>query len=179
MNLKRSVIGLGAAVFIPLAVVAIGVVAWGALMSWILTSGDIPHKSDEELIANFKAHEAQFNQLLEMVLADKALRRVDDDWTDPKDPQTIGISPERIAAYRRIFRTLDIPRGVSSYQGVVEFISSSQGLAVGGSSKCYTRLEKPPSNMVDNIETYRSRPGASYPVFRHVQGNWYLVFYAE
>jgi hypothetical protein len=179
MNRKRIVIGLGATVFIALAAVAIVVVAWGALMSWAWTSGAIPHKSDEALIANFKAHEAQFNQLLEMVLADKGLRRIDDDWTDPKDPQTIGVSSERIAVYRKIFRTLDIPRGFSSYQGIVEFISSSQGLAVSGSSKCYTWLEKPPSNLVDNIETYRAKPGASYPVFRHVQGNWYLVFYAD
>jgi hypothetical protein len=179
MNLKRIVIGLGATVFIALAVVAFSVVSWGVLMSWAWTSGDIPHKSDEELIANFKTHEAEFDQLLQMVVADKGLLRVDDDWTNPTDPKTIGVSDERIATYRNIFRKLDIPRGFSSYQGGVEFISSSQGLAVGGSSKCYTWLEKPPPKLVDNIETYRSKPGASYPVFRHVQGNWYLVFYAE
>jgi hypothetical protein len=106
-------------VLIALAVVGIGVVATGALMSWILTSEDIAHKPDEEVITHFKTHESEFNQLLQTVLADKGLRRVDDDWTDPKDPQTIGISPEQIAAYRRIFRTLDIPRGFSSYQGIV------------------------------------------------------------
>jgi len=176
MNLKRTIIGLGAALFVGLIVLGIGFVAWVALLSSIWTSADIPHKSDDQLIANFKSHEAQFNQLLDMVMADKGLHRIDDNWTDPTDPKTIGIPDERIAQYRKMFRALDIPRGFSANQdvGVVEFISSAQGLAVSGSSKSYVWMKQSPSDLVDNIDTYRTKPGASYPVFRHITGNWYL-----
>ena len=97
MNLKRTIIGLGAALFIGRVVAGIGFVAWVALLSSIWTSADTPHKSDQELIANFKTNEAEFNQLLQMVMADKRLHRVDDNWTDPSDPKTIGIPDERIA----------------------------------------------------------------------------------
>jgi hypothetical protein len=181
MNLKRMIVGLGATLFIGLAVVGIGFLAWGMFVSWIFTSGDIPHKSDEQLIANFKTHEAQFNQLLEMVMTDKGLHRVDDNWTDPHDPKTVGISDERIATYRSMFRALDIPRGFSANQdmGVVEFISSARGLSVSGSKKSYVWLKNPPSGLVDNIDTYRTKPGASYPVYRHIIGNWYLEFDAD
>jgi hypothetical protein len=181
MNLKRTIAVVTVTLLVGLGLVATYFVVSVAVLSWTWSAGDIPHKSDEELISNFKAHEAQFNQLLEMVMADKGLHRVDDDWTDPKDPQTIGIPNERIAAYRKIFRALDIPRGFTANQdvGIVKFISSAQGLAVSGSSKAYVWLKKPPTNLVDSIDNYKSTPGASYPVYRHIQGNWYLVFDAD
>jgi hypothetical protein len=178
VNLKKTIIGLGAALFICIAVAAIGMLASSALVAWIFTSGDIPHKSDEQLIANFKTHEAEFNQLREMILADNRLLRVDEDWTKPEDPKTIGIPDERIATYRKIFRKLDIPRGFYFYpeSGEVKFISSAQGLAVSGSSKSYVWLKEPPSTLVDSIDTYPIKAGATYPVYRHVTGNWYLEY---
>jgi len=181
VNIKRTIVGLGAALLIGLACVGAGFIAWGVLVSWMWTAGDIPHKSDEELIANFQTHEAEFNQLLQMVMTDRLLHRVDDNWTDPQDPKTISISDERIAAYRKMFRSLTIPRGFSANQdiGVVQFISSAQGLSVSGSSKSYVWLRNAPSGLVDNIDTYRNTPGASYPVYRHITGNWYLEFDAD
>jgi hypothetical protein len=181
MTIKRTILGLVAALAFGLGIAVICVAASIALMSWAWTASDIPHKSDDELIANFKAHEAEFNQLLQMVMADKCLYRVDDNWANPNDPKTIGISDERIAIYRKMFRALDIPRGFSANQdvGVVEFISSAQGLSVSGSSKSYVWLKEPPSGLVDHIDSYRTQPGASYPVYRHITGNWYLRFDAD
>jgi hypothetical protein len=181
MNLKRVIIGIGDASLIGIAVVVLGTLAWGALVASIFTAGDIPHKSDDQLISNFKTHEAEFNQLLEMIRADKELLRVDNNWTKPEDPKTIGVSDERIATYRNIFRKLDIPRGFYFYpeSGEAMFISSAQGLAVSGSTKCYLWLKEPPPNLVDSIDTYRAKPGATYPVWRHITGNWYLMFDAD
>jgi hypothetical protein len=181
VNLKRIIIGLGAVLLISIACTGIGYLAWGVFVASIFTSGDIPHKSDEELIANFKTHEAEFNQLRDMIMADKYLYRVDYNWTKPEDPKTIGVSDERIATYRKMFVKLGIPRGFYFYpdSGEVKFLSSAQGLSVSGSSKSYVWLKQTPSGLVDSIDTHRTKPGATYPVYRHITGNWYLEFDAD
>src|SRR6478672_2627475 len=86
------------------------------IVASIFTSGDIPHKTDEELIANFESHKAEFNRMLQMINEDKVLERVDDNWTSPENPQTIGISQDRIEEYRRLFRRSGVPRGFSAFQ---------------------------------------------------------------
>jgi hypothetical protein len=57
---KKVILGgvisiLGVAMFLGASFLAHGLV-----ISWIFTSGDIPHKSDEELIANFQANRSEF-----------------------------------------------------------------------------------------------------------------------
>jgi hypothetical protein len=181
MKIKKIIIGLTFSIVGVAVLFGASFFAYGLFVSSVFTSGDLPHKSDEELIANFQARHTEFNRLLEMVMSDRGLHRVDDNWTDPKDPQTIGISRERIEEYRDLFARLEIPRGFSANQevGVVEFISSSQGLSVSGSSKSYAYLKNPPANVVDNIDRYRVEGKGSYPIYRHIEGNWYLVFDAD
>ena len=41
------------------------------------------HKSDKDLIDNFRAHRSEFDRLLRMVMEDKSLYRVDYNWTEP------------------------------------------------------------------------------------------------
>ena len=181
MKVKKAVIG------IVLTILSGGVVLTGYFLVYLLvfssifTSSDIPHKSDEELISNFQSHRGEFNQLLQMVMSDKGLYRVDNDWSNPNDPQTIGIDQGRIDEYRRWFRRLGIPRGFSANQdlGTVEFISSSQGLAVSGSSKSYVYTKQPPPNLVDSIDKYVLERKGGYPVYRHIEGDWYLEFEAD
>lgn len=58
------------------------------------------HPSDETLINNFRSHRSEFNQVLQMSLADQGLERVAYDFTRPEEPQTIGISEQRLKEYR-------------------------------------------------------------------------------
>src|SRR5689334_24230798 len=91
---KRNWLGiLGLIAFI----VSIPLLLIVAVVSSIPDFSGQPHLSDEVLIAKFNAHRAEFEKLLAMVLENKGLTRVDEDWTEPRDPQTIGISRERIA----------------------------------------------------------------------------------
>jgi hypothetical protein len=170
---------------LPVPVLAAAIfVGYGLMLSAAFTGGDIPHKSDEELIANFQSHKAEFNRMLQMINEDKDLARVDYDWTSPENPRTVGISQERIDEYRSLFRRAGVPRGFSAFQSKdsIEFIASSQGLAVSGSSKGYLYAKEPPSRVIDNLDNYRAQKSTlspAFPVFRHIEGNWYLFFEAD
>jgi hypothetical protein len=145
---------------------------------------DLPHKTDDELIKNFQEHKAEFENLLLMVLEDKDLFRVDNDWTSPEEPEKIGVSKERINKYRKIFKQLNIPRGFYAYrkEGIYSFTSSAQGLGVSGSSKGYVWSKTIPKNVIENdIDKYTEKPFTQdkYPVYRHIEGNWYLTYYTN
>lgn len=136
------------------------------------------HPSDQALIENFQTHKTEFNQLLQMFLTDDALISVAFDWTDPKEPQTIGITQERLDAYRRLFRKLGLPKGISGYGGKnrILFFSSTRGLGVSGSGKGYAYVKEPPELVVDNLDNYKSKDGKSFTAYKHIEGNWYLFF---
>ena len=170
------------------AIVGIPLLVFCYSIETLFTGNDIPHKSDAEMIANFQTHKAEFQTLLEMIKADKGLKRVDDTWTDPEKPETIGVTPARIAEYKELFRVVGTPRGFYSYlPHSVLFVGSSQGLAVSGSSKSYVIFfEGKPENVVEDIDEYRKikasdtpEPKHKYPAYRHIEENWYLEFYAD
>ncbi len=165
-----------------LSVIAIFVVP-AVLFELAWSSGDIAHKSDAELIAHFQKNREKFEHLLQMVKEDQNLERVDDDWMLPETPDAAGVSAGRIQQYRRIFKELEIPRGfhASHKSQIFKFISSSQGLAVGGSSKSFVWQKTPPENLVEDIDKYQNGElnYKGYPVYRRIEGNWYLCFYAE
>lgn len=141
-----------------------------------------PHQSDEELIANFNSHKAEFEKLLAMVLEDKMLSRVDENYTEPSDAQAVGISQERIAEYRRLFRELGIARGFSApdSRDYVEFISSSQGWVDSGSSKGYLYgTGQTQMALIDSLDKFSSQPRPRGSGRRRIEGKWSLYFYGN
>ena len=139
---------------------------------------EAPHPKDDALIQNFEAHEADFERLLTMLRADRKLERVDDTWTRPKDPSTIGVTPKRIKAYRKLFSTLGIPRGFYAFHDPERFtlLASTRGLSVTGSDKGYAYMAQKPDLVVTNLDTYWSEDGQSFTAYRHIKGSWYLYF---
>ena len=178
MTVKRKIINVALILSGFLILIAMPFVLPVLMLYFILTGGDIPHKSDQELVANFQSHRGDFNQLLQMIQTDMQLKRVDEDWTDPTDPQAIGISRERINEYRRLFQRLGIPRGFSAFQTKdhIKFIASTQGLSVSGSSKGYVYARKKPDLIVEDLDHYWSQDGRSFTAHRHIEDNWYLYF---
>jgi len=81
------------------------------LLVWTIRIGMTP-SSDQRLLSNFDKHEATFITLIEMLKTDRDLIRVDENWTEPKDPETIGVSPARMAKYRQMLRGARVPRGL-------------------------------------------------------------------
>lgn len=136
------------------------------------------HPSDEALLANFNAHRAGFERLIEMIREDKGLERVDVDWTRPDDPASIGISDARIQTYRRMFASLNVPRGFYSYRDPtrVHLLAHTAGFAFGGSAKGYAYQEVRPDPVIDRLDDFHGPVGESAFAYRHIEGHWYLFY---
>jgi hypothetical protein len=164
---------------------ALGIYSRSAILSLgliVLTNGcSSKHPSDQSLLTNFQNHRTEFDQLLQTFLADKGLGRVAYDFTRPENPQTIGISPDRLQQYRKLFGRLGLSEGIEGYdeKDLVWFHASAQGLSVTGSGKGYAYLTKPPPLVVDSLDNYWSKDGKSFTAFRHIEGNWYLYLEYE
>ena len=140
--------------------------------------GSSKHPSDERLIENFRAHKAEFDQLLRTFLADRGLTRVAEDFTRPDNAGVVGVSAESLKAYRRLFDRLGLKGGVEGPEPkeIVLFYASTQGLGVSGSSKGYAYCKERPPRLADDLDAYRPTDKESFTVFRHLEGNWYLYY---
>jgi hypothetical protein len=160
-----------------------------------------PHPTDEEMIATFREHRAEFEQLRAMMQQDEGLARVDDDWTQPEDPASIGVPPERIAEYRSLAKKLALERGVAGFGDKaqrIDFIASARGLSISGSSKSFVWLGTPPqptedTAIVENLDNHvrqkqaersayfdkhKRRMSGNIRALREIEPHWYLE-YAE
>ena len=138
------------------------------------------HILDEEMIGSFDKHRALFEEMVSMVLEDEGLRRVDDNWTDPRDPGEAGVSLERIEKYRYMFRECNVSRGISAFHKdeKIQFIVTSRGLATGGSMKGYEYRIVPLSDqsLVSSIDDHKPPNPRGYVIYKHIEGPWYLVY---
>jgi hypothetical protein len=140
-----------------------------------------PHLSDSQLIAAFQTHKPDFERLRTMILEDKGLTRVDDDWTVPTDPQTIGITVQRIAEYRKLFQKLGIARGFSAYEDrhEIEFWASAQGWVAHGSHKGYVYASAIPAPILESLDSLAAQKGNVGYGYKHIEDNWYLSYYGD
>lgn len=135
------------------------------------------HASDDQLLGNFEEHEKDFSRLVSMILVDKNLVVVADDWTNPEDPRTVGVSNKRIQEYRTIFRRIGIPRGFTSFStnpARIIFFAPRRGIVGSGSHKGYAYLEEKPDMVVTDLDEYWAKMAGSFEAYRHIRGNWYL-----
>jgi hypothetical protein len=134
---------------------------------------ETPHRSDEDLIDNFHANRSEFDRLLGMVMEDKSLYRVDHNWTEPGQPESVGIPQARIDEYRKLMKKLGILRGFSASRARkdvdVEFFSSFEGYAKG-----YLYAKRPPHDLGANLDDVIQK-GLLYGS-RHIEGDWYLFY---
>ena len=140
--------------------------------------GKSDHPKDDALISNFKRNELDFDRMVTMLREDKELERVDDTWTKPDDPASIGVTKERIDSYRALFSKLGIPRGFYAFHDPERFtlLASVHGLSISGSAKGYAYLVQKPDLVVGSLDEYWSPDGKSFTAYRHIKGNWYLYF---
>ena len=134
--------------------------------------------SDQEMLTNFRQHESVFNQLVQMSQADKGLARVDDDWTQPDYPQSIGVSARRVADYRKLMRAANVPRGLQTAGGgEVDFYYWLTGSAISSDTdKGYAYLVIPPAPLLTDLDHCQPDEKRGVTAYRHVQGNWYLFY---
>jgi hypothetical protein len=138
----------------------------------------VEHKPDDILLASFFKHRNEFEELHRMAAADTNLLRVDASRTDPPDAASAGVSPRRVATYRKLLNRVGCPGGLMAFPARpgIRFIASSRGLLNRGSSKGFCYLEPPPAETVTNTDTDKSLKSGPYEVYRHIEGHWYLFF---
>ena len=102
--------------------------------------------SNQQLLNNFRFHHAQLDELAQMKLLDKGLMQVRADWTQPLNPRTVGISPERIAVYRFLLLCAGMHQGLGAERmSGVDFTCWAQGGATSSDiDKGYAYLPVPP-----------------------------------
>src|SRR5262245_6811361 len=91
--------------------------------------------SDEAMIAHFNAKRAVFERLVAMAEQDPRLERLASDFSKPEDPAAAGISPERLALYRTLFKEAGTPLGFYNFTGSIQFVFHASGLSVSGSER--------------------------------------------
>ncbi len=85
---------------VAIGIVILAVFARGAASIWIFesfldTRRFQDHPKDQVLAANFRAHRAEFEQLLQMSRADSGLRRVYYEWSDAQYEKPHNLTRQR------------------------------------------------------------------------------------
>lgn len=161
-----------------------------ALVVWVLAAAlslvacaDPPRPTDAVLIERLRAKMPLFLQLIAMIEQDRDLERVDIDWTKPDDPGTVGVSPERIATYRKLMKEAGVPRGFSALKPrkAITFIAYASGLFTHGWAKSYiyvlpgSESERYGFDLEDGDLDGASAGQKKFFGYRHIEGNWYLL----
>jgi hypothetical protein len=101
---------------------------------------------------------------------------VETDRTGTARPRAT-LSPERWEEYRALFRETDVRNGISGGVGSVRFLYWATGMVTGGTSKEYVYMTTEPRwPVVESLDRMPFRPESNQPVFRHIDGPWYLVY---
>ena len=139
---RRSVKFAVAGVF-SLAVAAVCVYVILVLRSDGLISST-SFRSDAQMIRVVRDHERDLEKLRKMAQENPLLTMVFLDQTWPEDPATVGVTPERIAAYRTALRRIGSQNGLKSDSARhFEIVDRSQGLVTNGVSKSFIYSDAP------------------------------------
>jgi hypothetical protein len=168
--------------FAGAVVAAVAVALFVRSGGWLFLSPRSPHPTDAVLIERFAQRRAAFESLRVLFEADAIVARLTPDAEEEfaADPATYPvpralIAPERRAKYRRLLAELEVTqiRGDAA-RDAIEWVSSSQGLMIGGSANGYVHLRRPPSQTVPDLSDYQPEGGSAGTGFRPHDGGWYV-----
>ena len=133
------------------------------------------YRDDNSLIANFQAHKAEFNTLLEMFRADKGLIYFSRGTTIPSNPQSAGISPERLEQYQQLFSKLGLDGMAAANRSTgsrdeVWFFTSTEG-ARPSTFKHYAYVSKPTRGVIQDLD----KEGSKTNPYLRIEDSWYLA----
>lgn len=147
-----------------------------------------PHPTDEQLISLFQQNSEDFETLRRMIMKDDGVASMNYRFHDHIGIRIVvhyfpceRLSRQRWRDYRELFRALDLENGITRtmQNGIkqgdrVRFNVSSQGLSISGSSKDIVYASEPPSPVVESLDNWV--PVDSWVAYRHITGNWYLMY---
>ena len=169
----KTVLVVIAGVVSAIVLTFVGVVAY--FIYTFPSFNEDPHQSDEIMLSRFHEHRAEFERLREMAVEDDLMRRVDDTWTDPAN-----LPDARVAEYRRLFKLVETPRGISKYRdkNQLVFLASTLGWVASGSSKgyLYSPGKRPSGKFIESLNDYEKLRERDVYFLRQIEGDWYLFF---
>ena len=139
--------------------------------------------SDASLEANFKDHRAELGTLLRMAQDDQHMARIAPDFTWLTDDlswprENIGISAERWAEYRRLFKTTGVTAGISRPEDskILFFIVNASGLVTGGDDKGYAFSSIPVAPVLISLDDASSELKSGQPGYKPLGDGWYVYY---
>ena len=143
--------------------------------------------SDEQMMTNFQQHRPTFNQLIQMVQADKEGIHIDTAAMLPMNTQAPSIPLDRINTYRRLMKTVGLARWLTADAKAtdVEMAYYANGSAISSDvDKGYVYLTQPPTPLMRTLDQYGTDGDGSgrdteVLAYRHIQGDWYLYYRYE
>lgn len=155
---------------------SVSLVAIGALTLYFLfqPSQERPHLTDEALIENLQENIAQYEHLIEMLVADQPLSSVHPTYIHPD----YAISEERWEEYRGIFRELELDAGFGYHpNGSIWFTSTARGLVTGGSRKGYVFRPRNAIPLYTNLDSIPEDLKSNVYAFKKINEEWFIYFY--
>jgi hypothetical protein len=145
-----------------------------------------PYKSppkEVQLLQNFQTHRATFEQLRDMLLEDKKLVRLSN-WgvqtttaITTNERPTADFSPQRYKQYLALLKEAgaigvhrdrsDPPAGVCIWMYASGWAGDTRHVDI-----CWEK--ETPATRVASLDDFYKTPKARKPVFRQIDGNWYL-----
>ena len=150
------------------------------LLLYAYFAGAPPDES--KLTANFFSHQAVYEQLRQMLIADQTLRRVTlsavetSQFTTPQTPPN-GLPVERYQEYLRLLKEISAEGAIRADGASPESICIAQwGSGFGGDSRhveiCWMRDN--PSPQVNSLKDFYRSPKPRRPSFIKLKDQWYI-----
>jgi hypothetical protein len=164
-----------------IAVISFSIIAVLALLLYISDISSRPPK-ESKVIEGFYAHRAAFEQLRNMLLTDREISLVAD-WGIQKIDSPIsqmppegGFSVSRYHEYLVLLREIGASAVAHSREKPEEFrfLVWRAGFAGDNQHIAISWLESEPTNAVSNLDEFYRSPKPRSPIFRHIDGNWYI-----
>jgi len=160
--------------FLPLGAVFLGF--------FLLLPSNRPPR-ERKLIENFYVHRPAFELLRDMLLADEHVRAVyarsGVETTKsglPRVPTEVNFPVSRYNEYRVLLEQIGGSEVFRATENNSKICIAVWGGGFGGDTRhidtCW--LDRTPVTQVASLEDFYKTPKPHQPVFRHIDGNWYL-----
>ena len=156
------------------------VVVLGGVLLYVHSNSKPPKEG--KLIENFRAHRDAYERLRDMLQADDQLLRVAS-WGVETTTSGINVPPEGdfpVGRYNEYLALLRETGGIGAFRGRGAHPDSvsigvwASGWAADTRHVHICWVDHEPANQVASMEDYYQTPKPRHPVFRHIDGNWYI-----
>lgn len=149
------------------------------VFAWL---GGKPPK-EKRLLENFRAHREAFERLRDMLRADEQVRAVyarfgveTKESGLPQEPPKVNFPVGRYSEYRELLEQIGSTEVFRTGEDNSTVCISVWASGFGGDTRhvdnCWLKI--PPANQVSSLSDFYKTPKPRRPVFRHIDGDWYL-----